>query len=266
MNLALISGMTAALSFGAIGLFIVKQLKARHPINRSFYLWCLVPLLAQGFLLYRLIDASDGQNLSIFNMLSMTTWLAMMVIIYHALRRESPLIVALMAFVCAIASVLPFVTESQDIWYLKSQWASLTHIFSAIAATGFMLLATIQASMLAYADHSLRKHPTQIPAYFPPIQSLESLLFKLLVVGFVLMSVSLLTAFTFLADEMASQPLHKRLLSIMAWLTFAGLLLGHKIRGWRGVVAAKWTISGFILLCLGYFGSKLVLELILSPA
>jgi ABC-type uncharacterized transport system permease subunit len=34
--------------------------------------------------------------------------------------------------------------------------------------------------------------------------------------------------------------------------------------GWRGQTAIRWTLIGFVLLLLAYFGSKLVLELILK--
>jgi ABC-type uncharacterized transport system permease subunit len=46
-------------------------------------------------------------------------------------------------------------------------------------------------------------------------------------------------------------------------MVFGGLLLGRRLWGWRGRKAISWTLSGFGILILAYFGSKLVLELIL---
>jgi len=40
-------------------------------------------------------------------------------------------------------------------------------------------------------------------------------------------------------------------------------LIGRHRLGWRGQTAIRWTLSGFCLLMLGYFGSKLVREFIL---
>jgi ABC-type uncharacterized transport system permease subunit len=138
------------------------------------------------------------------------------------------------------------------------------HIFSAIIATGFLLLAALQAILLAYADHRLRSHPTHLPGFMPPLQSLESFLFQLLLVGFLLMSASLVIAIFYLQDSFRNQPLHKSILSTLAWITFATLITGHLWKGWRGRTAAKWTLVGFCLLSLGYFGSKLVIELIIN--
>jgi ABC-type uncharacterized transport system permease subunit len=133
-----------------------------------------------------------------------------------------------------------------------------------MTATGFLLLAALQAILLAYADHRLRRHPMHMPGFMPPLQSLESFLFQLLLVGFLLMSSSLIIALFFLQNSFANQPLHKSILSTLAWITFGVLLIGHLWKGWRGKTAAKWTLAGFTLLSLGYFGSKLVIELILN--
>ena len=50
---------------------------------------------------------------------------------------------------------------------------------------------------------------------------------------------------------------HHTVLAIAAWLVFSLLAIGRKQLGWRGSVASRWTVVGFILLALGYFGSKL---------
>ncbi len=44
---------------------------------------------------------------------------------------------------------------------------------------------------------------------------------------------------------------------------FSVLLWGRNRLGWRGHKAIRWTLAGFCLLMLAYFGSKLVREYIL---
>jgi ABC-type uncharacterized transport system permease subunit len=41
---------------------------------------------------------------------------------------------------------------------------------------------------------------------------------------------------------------------------FAALLWGRSSLGWRGVTAIRFTLSGFALLILGFYGSKFALE------
>jgi ABC-type uncharacterized transport system permease subunit len=51
---------------------------------------------------------------------------------------------------------------------------------------------------------------------------------------------------------------------MLAWAIFAALLIGRQIYGWRGRLALRWTLAGFMALVLAYIGSKFVLEVILK--
>jgi ABC-type uncharacterized transport system permease subunit len=92
---------------------------------------------------------------------------------------------------------------------------------------------------------------------------MESLLFQMLGAGIVFLTISLVSGFLFIEDLFAQHLVHKTVLSILAWVIFTGLLMGRRRYGWRGQTAIQWTLIGFVLLLLAYFGSKLVLELIL---
>jgi ABC-type uncharacterized transport system permease subunit len=52
-------------------------------------------------------------------------------------------------------------------------------------------------------------------------------------------------------------------LSLLAWLVFAALLLGRQTLGWRGPVATRWLFIGAALLLLAYVGSRFVLQVVL---
>jgi ABC-type uncharacterized transport system permease subunit len=93
---------------------------------------------------------------------------------------------------------------------------------------------------------------------------MESLLFQMLTTGIAFLSISLASGFLFIENLFAQHLVHKTVLSILAWLIFTGLLIGRSRYGWRGKTAIQWTLIGFISLLLAYFGSKLVLELILQ--
>jgi ABC-type uncharacterized transport system permease subunit len=92
---------------------------------------------------------------------------------------------------------------------------------------------------------------------------METLLFQMLGVGVFFLSISLISGFMFVENLFAQHLVHKTVLSILAWIIFSSLLLGRTRYGWRGQLAIQWTLIGFVSLLLAYFGSKLVLELIL---
>ncbi len=66
-------------------------------------------------------------------------------------------------------------------------------------------------------------------------------------------------------DNLFAQHLmHKTVLTLVSWVVFAILLAGRYVRGWRGRTAIRFTLSGFAVLLVAFFGSQLVLEFILK--
>ena len=141
----------------------------------------------------------------------------------------------------------------------------LSHVLTSILAYSVLTLAALQAALLALQDRQLKHHHTNgVLQALPPLQTMESLLFELLWVGVLLLSASIVTGWLFLEDLFAQHLVHKTALSITAWLIFATLLWGRHALGWRSHTAVRWTLGGFIALMLSYFGTKMVLELILA--
>lgn len=93
---------------------------------------------------------------------------------------------------------------------------------------------------------------------------MEDTLFDLITIGLVLLSVAIGTGLFFVDDFFAQHTAHKTAFALAAWLVLGMLLVGRLLWGWRGMVAVKWTLSGFLLLTVAYFGSKVVLEVILG--
>lgn len=139
------------------------------------------------------------------------------------------------------------------------------HVVSSVMAFGFLALAGVYAVFVAVIDHFLRQHQlNRFVRALPALDVLESLLFTLVKLGFLLLTVSLTTGFLFINDLFAQHLAHKTVLSILAWVVFGVLLWGRRFRGWRGRTAVRMTIGGVLLLMLAYFGSKLVLEVLLQ--
>jgi ABC-type uncharacterized transport system permease subunit len=99
---------------------------------------------------------------------------------------------------------------------------------------------------------------------FPPVQTMEALLFELIWAGEILLTLSLLSGFLFYDDLFAQKLVHKVVFSLVAWAVYAILLWGRHFQGWRGNKAIRWTWAGFSAILLGFIGSKFVVEFILS--
>ena len=98
----------------------------------------------------------------------------------------------------------------------------------------------------------------------PPLRNMEAILFEVILIGFIVLTISLASGLVFLDNMFAQHLAHKTILSILAWLVFLTLLIGHWRLGWRGRTAVRWTLGGFVSLMMAYFGSKFALEILLS--
>ena len=139
------------------------------------------------------------------------------------------------------------------------------HIITSIVAFGVLGIAGVYAMFVTLIDHLLRRHSfNSLVQTLPALDTLEQLLIHLIKAGLVVLTVSLITGLVFVNDLFGQHLGHKTLLSIFAWLIFVLLLWGHWKKGWRGRVTSRMTLAGIVILLLSYFGSKLVLEIILQ--
>lgn len=139
------------------------------------------------------------------------------------------------------------------------------HVLLSLTAYAFLALAAAQAILVSIQRRNLQTHQTTgFMRVLPALDETEALLFTLLSAGFIVLSLSLATGFFYLEDLFAQSLVHKTVLSVLAWLIFGTLLFARWRWGWRGRRAVFWTLVGFAVLILAYFGSKVVLELILN--
>lgn len=223
-----------------------------------------IALAAQiGALHFQLITPY-GLDLDFFNALSLIT-AAVTLLILIALQRMQVeiLLLLLYPFACIAVLLAQFAPEGTSN-LINEQPGILLHITLSILAYGLLTIAAFQALLLFIQEHQLKnKNPTGLIRNFPPLQTMESLLFGFLWAGWTLLSASLLSGWFFVENLLAQHLAHKTFLSCFAWVVFALLLAGRQKLGWRGHKAIGWTLGGFFLLMLAYFGSKVVREYIL---
>lgn len=139
------------------------------------------------------------------------------------------------------------------------------HVLLSILAYSFFTIAALQAAFLAFQNYQLRHHhAASVIHRFPPLQDMEAFLFDLLWVGQILLTLGIISGFIFVDDLGAPGLTHKTFFSLLAWVVFGVLLWGRYVLGWRGNTAIKGTLTGFLFLLLGFYGSKFVIEYILS--
>ena len=170
------------------------------------------------------------------------------------------------ALVLPLAALAPLVPE---IWPGRTlpAGAASAHVHAAISILTWAVLslAALQALILAWQEHRIRtKRPGGALRTLAALDTQERWLFRLVGVGFFLLSLSLASGFMFVEDMLAQHLAHKTVLSCIAWAIFGALLWGRWRYGWRGQTAVRWCLGGFVALVLAYFGSRWILEVLLD--
>jgi ABC-type uncharacterized transport system permease subunit len=182
----------------------------------------------------------------------------------------------LVAPIAAATVILPAFFHGASLAAEGSSVALRLHLGVAVLSYSFLTVAALHALLMASVDHYLHQ-PSADPgqglarlfARLPPLLALETLLFRQIAVGFVLLSATLASGVAF-SEELFGRPLrfdhttaHKMVFALLAWGVFGGLLIGRAAFGWRGRTALRWTFIGFVMLLLAYVGSRFVLEVVL---
>lgn len=239
--------------------------------KRSPNHWFIGLILALGLLLHAGVLFNDmltpvGINYNVFNILSFTSGLMLLLSILFSTYRPVLALNLIGIPVAATGLILGFAFSKHDLIVSQNSLGLDIHIILSLSAYAILLMATIHAVLLWFQDRELKnKQKRRVwVSLLPSFQAMESLLFDMLIAGFILLTLALGFGF-FTIDNFFGQHLaHKTAFSIVSWFVYGSLLIGHYQFGWRGQKAIRFTIIGFFLLAIGFIGSKIVLEMILG--
>jgi len=229
----------------------------------------LVPLAAHAVLLYGSVFAADGMHLGIGNALSAIVWLTVLIYWLGNIVYGVEGLQAMMMPVAALCVLLPTVFPTVRALPNTEFAAFKAHLVIAMLAYSLFTIASLHVLLMALLERRL--HGGKLPAalqMLPPLLTMETLLFRIITAGFVLLTLTLASGIVF-SEELFGKPIqfnHKSVFGVLSWLIFAALLGGRRLYGWRGRIAVRWTLTGFLMLVLAYIGSKFVLEVILGRA
>lgn len=229
--------------------------------------WLLAALLAHGMTLVREIFPGDAMHFSFSIALSMIVWLAIAIYWIEGFYARMEGLQMLGLPVAAVGVMLPTIFPAQHLLTNADSIQFRAHFMIAMLSYSLFTLAALHAALMAVAEKRLhRGRLTPLLASLPPLLTMETLLFRLIHVAFVLLTLTLGSGILF-SESLFGKALtfnHKTVFAILSWLIFAALLAGRHLRGWRGRMALRWTLAGFVALLLAYVGSRFVLEVLLG--
>lgn len=236
----------------------IMQGQSKQPRSRNQLLG-LIAFIAHTFSVYLVLHQPSGINLEVVSVGSLISWLVAGLVLLSSLRQNiDNLFIAVFPMAATTALLSLFLGSDTGKMYAGGL---IAHILLSILAYSIFTIAALQAILLSRQEAALKQHHTRgLISSLPPLQTMERLLFEMIWTGLILLSASLVSGFLFLEDLFAQHLVHKTALSILAWCFYALLLFGRHSFGWRSHTAVRWTIGGFVLLALAFFGSKAVME------
>jgi ABC-type uncharacterized transport system permease subunit len=171
----------------------------------------------------------------------------------------------------AVATVLPPLFPGNLMPVQDQSPAFGWHVAVALMAYSTLTIAAFHAVLMALQEARLHARNSKTGwlgaaiDQLPALLTMEKLLFRMIWIGFVLLSLTVLSGIVF-SEQLFGKALrwdHKNVFALLSWLLFAALLAGRRWRGWRGKTALRFTLAGFATLALAYVGSRFVLEVVL---
>ncbi|MDA8421004.1 MAG: cytochrome c biogenesis protein CcsA [Pseudomonadota bacterium] len=240
---------------------------ASHGARLGIYILAVGAVTAHAAVLYTGLLHEGGLNLGFTNAASLVAWAIAVLFLLASLTRP---IESLGIFIMPVAAATVFID-----WLLPRHGTLImtvtpmqsAHIVISLLAYSLLSIAVVQSLMLAWVERRLRQRhqPSRLLHALPPLETMENLMFQLITLGFVLLTLTVISG-VFFSEQLFNEPLaftDHVVLSIIAWIVFAVLLAGRWRFGWRGRTAVRWTLGGFTLLAFAYFGSKFALEILL---
>ena len=225
-----------------------------------------IALIGHAALLTGTVFTRAGLDLSLVNATSAVAGLAALFAWGVGLGGALPGVSAVTLPVAAVAAPLPGLLPNPHPSSFADEPLAALHIAFALIAYALFIFAALQALVLLGLERRLHRGLPDPRAGALPLLTLERFLFRLLDVGFALLTITMASGAIF-SEEVFGKPFrftHKIVFSVLAWLVFAVLLIGRHRYGWRGRSALVWVLAGTVLLVLAYLGSKFVLEVILG--
>ncbi len=227
----------------------------------------LAALTVHGTVLFSAMFAGNTLRIGVGDAISAILGLTVLIYWLGSLFYRLEGLQALIMPAAAIAAFLPaFLPEAKPLPNTELLAFKL-HILMSMAAYSLFTIASLHVLLMAMLERRL--HMGSLPTglrLLPPLLTMETLLFRIIWAGFVMLTLTLVSG-VFFSEEVfgkAARLNHKTIFGFVSWIVFAALLLGRHFRGWRGRVAVRWTLAGFLLLVLAYLGSKFVLEVLLG--
>jgi len=261
-----------SLGYAALAIFLWRDallpssVQSKRLRVSTAHLALIAPLVLHAVLLVDAIFYGEAIYLGVGTAVSVIIWLTVLIYwtggFFYRLEGLQVLVLPSAAGLSLLPLLLPGLRPLANTHLA----AFKIHLIISLFAYSLFTIASLHVLMMAIMERRL--HRGNLPKFMqqlPPLLTMERLLFQIIFAGFIFLTLTLGSGILF-SEELFGKPMqftHKTVFGILSWIIFGAMLAGRALYGWRGRVAMRWTLAGFLSLFLAYIGSKFVLEVLL---
>jgi ABC-type uncharacterized transport system permease subunit len=246
-------------------------LACRGRLERNALGWLLLAAALIGGSAPAIVELQQGWRAGLAASLHVTALAMLVVFTASVVLNEAALRLAalvgpytilliLLGWLASAFEVEPPIPVAPGAWFAG-------HVLLAIAAYAALTLAAVAACGVLLEERAFKaRTDSWSTRVLPPLAETEALQNTLLKLAAILLLLALATgaANEFLTIGQAFAFTHKILLSFLGFGVVLILLILHHRTGLRGRKAARWLLTGYLLLTLAYPGVKFVREILIG--
>ncbi len=264
MTYPFLSALTIICYLITTGLLIYQTLQDQNQTPKRYRVLMVgfIGVILHGILLTLIFNVKGALNFSVFNSMSLVSFTIIALLMVSSVFKPVEVIGIIVFPIASLVIILSY-SIHRNFLIDEHSISLFSHILLSILAYSLLSLAAVQALIVWFQNKQLHNHhPNGLLRHLPPLQTMEQLLFEMIGLGFILLTAALISGFINLDNMLTQRVAHKTILTLLSWIIFAILLWGRHYHGWRGRYAIRWTIAGFGVLMLAYFGSNIAKEFI----
>lgn len=254
-----------------VALIPAALLPLRRSGSRDGTFWGLLAVAVAGPLLWTVGQVSGSWRTN----LSTDLWvgIAASLVLFAGLAafnrqawRLTPLLVPYLILLGLMASLFAYAPGQPLSAAAPAGWLDL-HILVSVMTLALLTVAASAALASFLQARALKsKRPNGLTRMLPAVTESERLFERLLILSELVLGLGLVTGMGTQFAESGSilHFNHKTLFSLLAFAIIGLLLVGRRVCGVRGQLAARVVLVAYSLVIIGYFGVKFVSQVLLS--
>lgn len=224
----------------------------------------LIAITSHAYVLLAEFSVNNA-NFTMVNIISALSWSMVVVLVLSTFFIKQWSLLPVTYSFAGLCALLMLISPSSYAVQVYEQAPMLLHIALSLSGYGCVVIALLYALQMRYIHMQLKEKNLALTKLdLPPLLQVEKWVLRLIYIGSVFLLFALISGFATLESMLGKEYIHKTVLSALALLIFVSMLFWQRYKGLKPNTILATTGLGVFILTLGYFGSRLVQDVLLA--